>query len=76
MSDRSKCPLASLESVISFSAKDWSIERSDAWVYGVVLGWDDDSLKELSLKFRWNNEDVTRLKMLHRNFKGLLEDKE
>lgn len=40
---------------------DWSEDRTHAWIYGVVLGWDDDSLSELEEDFGWHSEDVKRL---------------
>jgi len=62
------CPFDDLESVLALSPKDWSIDKNDAWIYGIVLGWDDDSLKELKNTFRWDADTVDRLKALHEAF--------
>ena len=58
--------LESVAHTMNFSAQDWSVGHKDAWVYGIIVGWDDASLKELTLKHGWNPETVERLKRLHR----------
>ena len=65
------CPLASICSAMVFASKDWSLNKADAWIYGVAVGWDDKSLVELKQKFNWSNETIDRLKILHNNFKKL-----
>lgn len=65
------CPLDSICSAMVFAAKDWSLNKVDAWIYGVAVGWDDESLVELKQKFNWSNETIDRLKTLHNNFKKL-----
>jgi hypothetical protein len=71
MTNQMTDPLESLVNLLAFSSKDWSIEKSDAWVYGIISGWDDETLKELQTKFEWHDLDVKRLKILHANFKDL-----
>ena len=61
-------PLVSLRKTIIFSPKDWSQDKSDAWIYGVVIGWDDEVLKELSIKFNWSQHHINRLKLLNNKF--------
>tara|TARA_Y100000310_G_scaffold213365_1_gene214292 strand:+ start:136 stop:384 length:249 start_codon:yes stop_codon:yes gene_type:complete len=65
------CPLESIDCTLAFAAKDWSIDKNDAWIYGIVAGWDDDSLLELKVRFRWTTETVNRLKKLHEAFNKL-----
>jgi len=60
------CPIESITSTLAFATKDWSIDKNDAWIYGVVAGWDDDSLSELQGRFGWTGADIARLKQLHR----------
>lgn len=70
MSD-SLCPIESLFSTIVFSSKDWSLNKNDAWIYGIIVGWSDESLSYLKHTFMWSDETVDRLKILHNNFKNL-----
>ena len=65
------CPLEAIDCTLAFATKDWSVDKNDAWIYGIVAGWDDDSLKELSAKFRWTTATVEKLKKLHAAFAEL-----
>lgn len=51
-----------------FSSKDWSLTETNAWIYGIVVGWDVDSLNEIKKAFNWSDELVDRLKLLHEAF--------
>jgi len=62
------CPLESIDCTLAFAAKDWSIDKNDAWIYGIIAGWDDDSLEELQDKFQWTDSTIVRLKKLHNAF--------
>ena len=68
-------PLESLRNTIVFGAKDWSEHKRDAWIYGIVVGWNDESLSELSKKYRWSEEHAQRLKQLNQAFKRLQQTK-
>jgi len=48
--------------------RDWSLAKRDAWVFGIVLGWTDDALKDLAQQHDWPERDVKRLKRLHDRF--------
>ena len=61
-------PLESLRTAVVFSSKDYGACKRDAWVYGIVVGWDDDALEELSEKHRWDKETVKRLKRLRQAY--------
>lgn len=67
-------PLESIHGVIVFSSKDWSLSADDAWIYGVVVGWDEPSLVELQKKHRWQDGEVFRLKELHEKYKKMWGD--
>lgn len=64
-------PLTSLSHCIAFDSRDWSLSRRDAWIYAIVIGWDNDSLNELADKFHWDDYHVERLKRLHDRYKQL-----
>ncbi len=54
--------LRSARSCITTDARDWSKNTPDAWIYGLVVGWDDDSLEEMRVRFGWNLATVLRLR--------------
>ncbi len=77
-----KNPLQSLKSTIAFSSNDWVINKCDAWIYGIVLGWSDyddpdapeeSAMEELKEKFGWGVDDVSRLKFLHAEYERLCQ---
>ena len=59
-------PFSALHNVLVFNARDWAANRTDAWPWGIIVGWDAASLKELALGFRWSAGDVARLKRLRK----------
>jgi hypothetical protein len=63
--------IASIRSTIIFSPRDWAADVRDAWVYGIVVGWDDPSIKELSSKFGWEIKEIKKMKQLHNALKKL-----
>ena len=64
-------PIESLERALATASKDWSESKDDAWIYGIILGWDKESLQELQELHRWNDEAVARLERLHQKFKTI-----
>ena len=70
-----KCPFESLYCTLAFATKDWSVDKNDAWLYGIIAGWDDDSLKELQLKFKWPDRSIKELKGLHSTYKAMITAK-
>ncbi len=71
-------PLESIFNTIVFSSADFGAERDRAWLYGIVVGWDDeddpdaeDVMSELAAQHRWSAEQVARLRRLHAAFVAL-----
>ena len=58
-------PKESLFNCVVFDSRDWSLEKTDAWIYGIIVGWDEASLESLKNKFRWDDKTVQRLKSLN-----------
>lgn len=54
----------SVASCMAFSSRDWSIDRRDAWMWGIVHGWDDESMTEIAALHNWRCDDVDRLRRL------------
>lgn len=62
-------PFESLECTIAFDVKDWGADRRSAWIYGIILGWDDEEcFKEFKAKFGWDDEIIKRIKTLRGNY--------
>ena len=62
-------PFESLECTIAFDVKDWGADRRSAWIYGIILGWDDEEcFKELKAEFGWDDTTIERLKKLRGNY--------
>lgn len=61
-------PKESLHNVIVFHPRDWGKDKGDAWIYGIVIGWDAASLAELEVRHGWKPEDIARLSRLHSAF--------
>jgi hypothetical protein len=61
-------PLQALRESYCRSSKDMSESKFDAWVYGVVVGWDDKSYVELKVLHNWSDEMIAYQKLLHSNF--------
>lgn len=58
--------IKSLHNLIVFDSKDYSLSPRDAWIYGIICGWDGPSMKSLASKFRWNDDTVERLRALRK----------
>ena len=73
-------PLESLERTLAFDPRDWGQNKRDAWIYGIVCGWEnddplegeteDDAIDEICDKHGF---DKKRLKQLRRNYLKLKE---
>lgn len=57
--------LDSAHTVMVHDARDWSLSSRDAWMYGLLVGWDDESLAQILTQHpRWKPEGIERLKRL------------
>jgi len=73
-------PIEALRDACAHTAKDMTEDRTDAWIYGIVLGWDDDPdqpssginvLDEVADQHGWTPEQRDRLRRLHHAFNQL-----
>ncbi|NYD39920.1 hypothetical protein [Nocardioides panaciterrulae] len=66
----------SLRRLLAFNSRDWAQDRADAWLWGVVLGWDADenevgeesAMDEVAARHGWDASEVARLRRLHAQF--------
>ena len=64
-------PLQSVRDTICLDSKDYSLNHRDAWLYGIVVGW-DDSLDSIARYHDWSTDTVSRLKRLHTAYQAQL----
>ena len=63
------CPGESLRVALATDARDWSLDRRDAWLWGIINGWPDcDAMREVAKRHGWDHVTVERLRTLHRKF--------
>ena len=65
---QTECPFASLGMAVACHSRDWSLRGRDAWIWGIVCGWDDESLGDIQDRLLWSDESVARLKRLRSEF--------
>lgn len=53
-----------LNSCLVHHCRDWAASKRDAWIYGIIVGWADESLVELQGQHGWDDEALIRLKQL------------
>jgi hypothetical protein len=58
-----------LSTVIALDSKDYATTSRDAWVYGIVVGWDGLSMAALANKFGWSPETVANLRSYRKAFR-------
>jgi hypothetical protein len=51
----------SLEACMTSSPRDWAANERDAWMWGIIVGWDIESFAELRIKFGWDGPTAIRL---------------
>jgi hypothetical protein len=67
--------LESLYDCIVFSARDWALDDRDAWIYGIVVGWEGEALAEVARNHSWDELDIKRLQRLHASAKEVYSPK-
>ena len=55
-------------------SRDWSQDKRDAWIYGIVFGW-DEAFDEVANRHKWSIADQNRLKYMRNEFKSLIDQK-
>lgn len=61
-------PLQRMRETFAFASRDCAEDKMIAFLYGVVMGWDDESYDELKDKHKWTDEDVRMQKDWHKNY--------
>lgn len=61
-------PMQSIYESYTRQSFDMAERKFDAWMYGVVVGWDDESYDELKKKHNWSDSQIEYQKQMHQNF--------
>lgn len=75
-------PVDEIESLVAFTSRDMSEHKLEAWLYGIVLGWDTDpedladegatnAMDDVAKRHGWSHSKVERLRTLHANWEAL-----
>lgn len=62
-------PLQRIAETFAFTPRDCGQDKMIAFLYGIALGWDNASYKELKKMHGWSDEDVILIKAWHKNYK-------
>lgn len=62
-----ECPGESLRNVIACDPRDWGEYKRDAWLWGIVFGW-EGTWDEMARRHYWTANTLARLKRLHGRF--------
>lgn len=63
-----------LQDCLAFNSRDWGAVKADAWIWGIVFGWDADDddegdpMAEVAARHGWDAFDVENLRTLHADF--------
>ena len=66
--------LDSVRAAICLSSRDWSTDSKDAWIYGIVVGWEDAALEEVAKRHNFGYLEVERLRKLNKLVKDSIGD--
>ena len=58
----------SMRTVMSTHVRDWATNKRDAWLWGIVCGWNDEAMSEVAQKFSWDKQTVARLRRYRKAF--------
>jgi hypothetical protein len=67
--------LASLHHLLAHNSRDWGLDRADAWLYAVLVGWDcemthehndvcenGEAIQEIAAQHNWAPGDIERVR--------------
>lgn len=57
--------LWSMHLTMVHDARDWAATNRGARLWALLVGWDDDSMREMQRKFGWTDEAVAIIKRRH-----------
>lgn len=67
--DTTPNPLQRLHEAMVFTSDDLSLKKRDAFMYAIIVGWDDAAYNELKITHNWSDKDVRQMKDWHHAYK-------
>ena len=73
-------PKRAISDLLAFNSRDWSLDKADAWLWGIVFGWDDETdpaesaMPDVARRHGWDEHDVARLRRLHARWVEMTRD--
>lgn len=72
-------PMAALHDAIVFNSRDFAESKFEAWIYGIVVGWDDEddetgdagAMDEVAAKVGWTAQEVATLRKLRTRWRHI-----
>jgi len=61
---------------MTIDTRDWTANRSDAWLYGALIGWTDDALADVAARHRWTPQTVEYLRERHAAVRAVMPARE
>lgn len=58
----------SLNTVLTTNVRDWGLDKADAWIYAIIVGWDEPALREVAKHHKWSEATTERLRQLRRAY--------
>jgi hypothetical protein len=69
---RDEDPKAAIADLMAMAdGRDWSEDHHDAWLWGIVHGWDESEIDAVTSKHGWSADDVAHLRLLHDRWQHL-----
>ena len=56
-------PLQRLSETLAFTARDCGEDKMIAFMYGIIMGWDDEAYAELRVQHNWTDKDIDEFSM-------------
>lgn len=71
--------LESLRASMVFDPRDWGRVKRDAWMYAILIGWDDDDrpsqvMDAVAARHGWSAETVARLRRMRAAVKAAVDE--
>lgn len=68
--------MCSIETATATQTRDMSVDAKDAWVWGIVLGWEAKSIRQMIRdgNVRWDDAAIARLRRLRTKWTRLHRD--
>ncbi len=61
-------PLQKLTEILTSTSRDTGEDKMIAYMYGIIVGWSDESYEEFKTKHGWSDEDIRYQKLWHENY--------